>query len=370
MLYSIQYLRGLAAILVLFHHVVNKGAQYAGDPVGWFKVGPLGVDLFFIISGFIMCYTTADKAGRKGAVPQFLKNRFIRILPLYWALTLAGTAVFLLFPDKVNIGGGETRILESFLLLPTDGGFVIKNGWTLSYEFFFYFLFSLGLLLPAKRGLLMTATILLVLPLSGMLWGAGGFSSTGTTNPWFHFLTDPILLDFIGGILIFEIYSRWNRIPLLFSLVLIAMGVFLGILLNQGVHGWIPFGEGGLTTLCFASGVVFLESRLRKKELPFLTLLGDASYSLYLVHPFALAGGAIILSWLGFSRGPWTTVFVLTLLAGALVTGVLCYFWLEKPLTRWVKNYLGGRDRKQLASLDGLQAGTAASESEKASDRT
>ena len=99
------------------------------------------MELFFIISGFIMCHTTQSSQGRWKDVGHFMVNRFTRILPLYWLLTALALVVFLIAPDKVNSSGGDTKIWQSFLLVPSEGKFLIMNGWTLTYEFFFYLLF-------------------------------------------------------------------------------------------------------------------------------------------------------------------------------------------------------------------------------------
>ena len=103
-------MRAIAALLVVFHHAAWKGEQYSTNPLAWFSIGSIGVDLFFIISGFIMCHTVNNK---KVLFSSFIKARFIRIVPLYWVLTSMALVVFLFFPEKVNSSGGVTDVLAS-----------------------------------------------------------------------------------------------------------------------------------------------------------------------------------------------------------------------------------------------------------------
>jgi exopolysaccharide production protein ExoZ len=124
---SVQYMRTFAALLVVLSHVAMKGAQYSTDPLSFFNVGAAGVDLFFIISGYIMCHTVS---GKSVVFVEFLWAKAKRIIPLYWILTSAALVIFMLFPDKVNSSGGATNIVYSYLLFPTPEKYLIQNGWT------------------------------------------------------------------------------------------------------------------------------------------------------------------------------------------------------------------------------------------------
>ena len=108
MLYSVQFLRGIAALMVVISHTSFKGQQYSVDTLQWYHIGGSGVDLFFIISGFIMCYTTYNK---KVNFLNFMRNRFIRIIPLYWVLSFFALIVFLISPNLINSSGGEIKRL-------------------------------------------------------------------------------------------------------------------------------------------------------------------------------------------------------------------------------------------------------------------
>ena len=190
-------MRAIAAMLVVFHHVAWKGEQYSTDPMYWFNVGDAGVDLFFIISGYIMCYTTFNK---NVGIARFLKARFVRIIPLYWVITSAALIAYLVMPDKVNTSGGTTSIFHSYTLLPTTSKYLNNNGWTLSYEFYFYFIFSLGLVFSGRLKHLLPSIILLSLVLLGKFYDVADVN--------YYFLTNPLLIEFVFGIAVFNFYNR------------------------------------------------------------------------------------------------------------------------------------------------------------------
>ncbi|WP_413693887.1 acyltransferase family protein [Psychromonas sp. KJ10-2] len=111
MINSIQYLRGIAAILVVYYHSTIKAVQNNIPDASIYYIGESGVDLFFIISGFIICFVTDNKDFN---TLKFLKSRVLRIIPLYWFFTIIALFAYLIVPSMVNSSGGETLILESF----------------------------------------------------------------------------------------------------------------------------------------------------------------------------------------------------------------------------------------------------------------
>lgn len=136
---SIQLLRAVAAIAVVTQHV----------PIPIFGDGLWGVDLFFVISGFIMCHATA-RSGRN-----FFLKRIIRIVPLYWLGTLFIYALALTLPQLLNTTtANPVDLLKSLLFIPfIKGGIpvpIVFQGWTLNYEMFFYGLFWISLLVSRR----------------------------------------------------------------------------------------------------------------------------------------------------------------------------------------------------------------------------
>jgi exopolysaccharide production protein ExoZ len=335
MILSIQYLRGLAALLVLLSHAAWKGEQFAGAPLSWFHIGHAGVDIFFVISGFVMCHTTREQPGRPPLrLGRFLAHRFGRILPLYWLLSLPALAIYLSRPEVVNSGAGGTDVLRSFLLWPSEQSYLIQAGWTLSYELFFYGLFAAGLLLSRQWGHAITCAALLGL----FAWGRGmetGWLPLAGTGVEMRFVTDVILVNFIYGIALYHLHQARVISPR-WAWVALAAAALWFFAVNQAWLNlrWRSFSFGiPAFFLCWAA--CGLEDLLRQRPSRLLAFLGDASYSVYLVHPFALAAGALALKRLNLLSPGW--LFIAVIVAGAVLAGSACYQWLEKPLTHWVR---------------------------------
>jgi exopolysaccharide production protein ExoZ len=142
---GIQILRGLAALLVLIHHVLEESQPLFGGhiPSPLVLLGASGVDIFFVISGFIMYYTNRHRFGRKDAPVDFLGRRIIRIVPLYWLCTIAVVLLQIggLYAHKKITG---TTLGLSLLFLP-NANIVHGVGWTLNYEMYFYAILAIWL---------------------------------------------------------------------------------------------------------------------------------------------------------------------------------------------------------------------------------
>ena len=326
MLVSVQYLRALAAAMVLLHHVAWKGAQYGSDPLAWFKFGAAGVDLFFIISGYIMCEATD---GRRVDFASFMKARFFRIVPLYWLLSLAALFAFMLMPGKVNSSGGSTDILNSFLLWPSADKYLIQNGWTLSYEFLFYGLFALGLGFSQHRYVIAISAI-------GAMVLAGRVLEPHSV--WGAFLTNAVLLEFVMGIAAFQLFKRGFRasvgLSMLLAILAIAGFCFAGEL-DTGDSRVIGYG---LPSLALFIAVRSLEGRTarfdRSRAGKLAGALGDSSYSMYLAHPFFLVAAAALMSKTGMAANSW--LLIAMLFVGSLAAGWYCHVLLEKPMTKLI----------------------------------
>lgn len=334
MLISLQYLRALAAMLVVIQHTQVKGNQYMSDPLSFFHIGHAGVDLFFVISGFIMCYTMEKKSLR---FSEFMAHRFQRILPLYWVLTAAAFVAYLVAPQLVNAGGGNTVILQSFLLIPTEDKYLIKNGWTLCYEFFFYILFALPLLLSTlthKR--LSTAGIIFLMVGMGTLLPED--SSYVLT-----FATAPLLLEFVMGMFAFYYYDKFKHPAIITAFIALSVAsLFYANSLGFANPRILYYG---LPCMILIIALLNLEPYFKKHQNHFVSksmkLIGDASYSLYLIHPFALVLSAKVMQKLHFIGG--APLFVSVLIISSTLAGVLCYLLVEKPLNTQVKKIFNGK---------------------------
>lgn len=320
---SIQYLRGLAAFGVLVFHV----AERAG---GAFGPGAAGVDIFFVISGFIMWTVTQ----REITPTQFLVRRLQRVAPLYWGVTLLVVAVALIapaaFPAMSPTPGQVTR---SLLFIPyrDPQGLIaplVIPGWTLNYEMFFYVLFAVTLVAPVRlRPWLLTATLV----------GLVAARPLGpTADPLWATYTNPLLLEFAAGVWLGKAWSQGWRPTILASGAMLVAGVlgfvvvaFSGIDVEAArVLLW------GIPALLIVAGAIGLEGRGMAPKMPALHMMGDASYSLYLVHGLAISATVRGLAMAGLSSPSVILVCGLVVGVGA---GLLVYRLIEQPLTRLLK---------------------------------
>jgi exopolysaccharide production protein ExoZ len=349
---GLQLLRALAALMVVLHHARLSVPGSAG----WPSFGEAGVDIFFVISGFVMAYTTrsapvAGAADKLRAAGVFLRKRALRVVPLYWlallwtsrrdlaqghvSLDLAKDAVFVPHPNSVFHGW----------LAPT-----LQQGWTLNYEAFFYVLFALSMLFGSARlRVVLGALAMLVLAGYGLLlagWPADIDSVAGIAR---RFYGDNIILEFGFGVLIARALfakpakprSRWV------SWSFVAVGF---VLLALG-HGHAPRGLAeGLPAALIVWGGVQACAGVRA---PLLELLGAASYSIYLFHWASFGAVKPLAAALQSMPDGWMKVTLLMAahFAAAVAAGVIVHVAIEKPFMRWATHRFGGKSGKVPAVL-------------------
>ncbi|ERH67118.1 hypothetical protein N172_01875 [Pantoea dispersa EGD-AAK13] len=332
MFYSIQFLRGIAALMVVLTHIAHKGQQYGTGSLHWFHVGGNGVDLFFIISGFIMCVTTHKN---NITLLNFLINRTLRIIPLYWVLSLAALLIYLVHPQLVNSSGGKTGIFQSFFLIPDGVKFLIQNGWTLSYEFYYYLIFAAFIFLTDTKPIryLGVSLTILVLSLSGLI--------LQPATPLTVFLFSDMLLEFMLGVLGFVIIRK-VKLPQVSACLMILLG--LACVTYNNLYGTpdLPLGKvinSGLPMFLIFLGSLSLEPWFAAGKGQLVRAfehIGNSSYSLYLIHPFILSPVALVLKKVGLlSPG----LFTVALLTGSVMSGLLTYRFIEMPLGRLTKKW-------------------------------
>jgi exopolysaccharide production protein ExoZ len=343
---SVQYLRAVAALLVVYFHAVN---HYPGIPAPVRRdVGLAGVDLFFAISGFVMVLTTANN---RYTVAQFLARRVIRIVPLYWCFTFLMAALLLLVPEAFGRSRFTLEHLARSLLFvphenPGEAGAItpmVKLGWTLNYEMLFYLLFGLCMgLRPLRRSLVTTALLATV----GALCAA-----IEAPPPPLRFWGNLIVFEFALGMLVGHAYvAGWlRRIPArVATAVLVASvaSIVWVVGLGTDVHRLFTFAPSCAALLV---AMLALEEAGALPDLRLVRFLGDASYSLYLSHFFAVV--ALQKGWrlLGLPSGGYaaTLTFIgLCLATSGALAGVI-FVTLERPmLTSMRTRLLGGHSRR------------------------
>jgi peptidoglycan/LPS O-acetylase OafA/YrhL len=319
---SIQILRGIAALAVVFFHIGRK-AESTGIVTGnFFEAGKYGVDLFFIISGFIMAYITH---GKDINLYSFIKKRIIRIIPIYWILTTVALAVFLISPSSVNSTLEEPGIINSYFLFPVEGfSMLLAVGWTLRYEFIFYFIFAICLTTKHRY-------TLALLTLS-LIWIGSLFNHD---NYYVNFLLSGYMMEFAFGIIAFLAYKNNKKI---FSLIVALLLFFISI---TTIHKNEILIVG---SLCYAFFIIIisLDSSIKNKKLRPLAYIGDSSYTLYLSHLFVIAATGISTKHIPIMNNPY--FFMAVTLLATLAFSSLFYELVEKKVTKLFTNRKQARD--------------------------
>lgn len=358
---NIQALRGIAVLAVVLFHLLDIEGKYGGGPgilPQILQFGMFGVDLFFIISGFVMVTVTRGKFQSLRHSLDFLAHRVTRIYPPYWFYSLLVLAVFIFKPAWVNSSQHhQVNILFSFLLWPTYTLPLILVAWSLIHEIYFYLVFTILLpLVPEKRLTLAlglwTGIVVLLHPLFPQ-----------TINPVILVIRHPMTLEFIGGCLLAILYHQQTwRLPAR-PLLILSCAVFLGMLVVYHFFfqltgeieplQWRRLAVFGLPALL----LVFNAAHVERQGLLFPSLLekiGDASYSIYLSHILTLnAAGRLwrLAAQPGIHDNIIMTPLLLILACGV---GLMSYQMIEKPLIRFSHRHLSSKPRTTIDLPDRL----------------
>jgi len=335
MILSIQYLRGIASLLVVLSHIAWKNIQAGGSTMHWWhEAGTFGVDIFFIISGYIMVYITQNMHQKPYNIKIFLKKRFIRIVPLYWFYTIIALTIFWLMPERVNSAGGETQIIKSFFLLPLNSteNYLVGVGWTLHYEFLFYIFFSVGLLFSRKIGNIVVAFLLLLSVLYSIFIPMDNMNYIA-----YSFLND-IFIEFTLGIFLYFLLLKVKKTPIIISILSTLLGILsFYYLFTGGNFTGIHHIDRGASAFLISFGIVSLEPFWRKRECKLLTTLGNASYSIYLLHPFILVAVVMVNNKLQDIIPQNENFLIVIMFISSLVGGYISHVFIEKNLIKWTK---------------------------------
>ena len=338
---NLQILRAIAAFLVVADHSikVSFGLSHARLMFVAWRAGEIGVAIFFVISGFIMVYTSGKYFGSHTGPLLFMKKRVQRLVPLYWVCVVFALLIF-----PANTGGmlpyTFERLVKSWFFIPyNDDGVlpihpVLGVGWTLNYEMAFYLVFAACLVLPRKFAVPACVAALLAVVAAGSV--AHGLPHRPSNM--FEFWTNPIILLFPAGMLIASIKEREGPVrnsAMLFAPVLVTL---IGTMFLLKVTSPLPQIWHLITwivCMVYVAATALL-GRDAAKDTPInrsLIILGDASYSTYLTHPFVLLAmsGLRVSDELGS-----VATFVLCMLLSH-VGGWLCYRHIERRLMRFFK---------------------------------
>ena len=315
---SIQILRFLAAFSVMMVHL----------PL--FGFGAWGVDIFFVISGFIMMYVTESNER------SFLVKRIIRIVPLYWMLTLGVFSIAIFFPNLLNnTSANLEHLIKSLFFIPFDkngtGHFpILFLGWTLNFEIIFYLLFSISLFVSKKNRLILCTSLIILFLFSNFLLSKKNF----IFSTYYEF----IFLEFIFGMVAFIIWNKLkNKITnnffnhFIFFLIIFVVAIILS---NLNFIRVIHYG-----IFSFALLIYFLFFLNNLKFPKTLVSLGDASYCMYLLHPYIVQFFYKIFKLNSYSF-LIQSVFTLIIIILVCLTSILIYNFIEKPINKNLRKKL------------------------------
>jgi exopolysaccharide production protein ExoZ len=334
--FGVQALRGIAACMVAIHHSTQIwAADFGRDmlPHVW-NTGASGVDIFFGISGFVMAVSTTGQS--KPTASKFMGRRVIRIVPLYWLITL--TVFFKQFfvsqyptlgSNGMHAHAPFSGLVASLLFIPYrdpngEIASLVQAGWTLNFEMFFYLLFAAALALKIKPVHFLTPVMLVLAPV-------GLFRQESW--PAVTIFANPILLEFLAGVLLGYAVERGLRLNTMSAAILGVIG-FAAILLNP--RGLYMYGservlEWGIPAFLVVQATVTLEERFGRSIPSWILGVGDASYSLYLTHMLVvMTVGRILVK--ARILAP-ESVFVAIGLVAAVLVSLVLYRFVEKPIT-------------------------------------
>lgn len=333
---SLQCLRAIAALLVLWAHIkfAITHCAISGSPAIRSAAGAVGVDVFFVISGFVIALT-ASKINNDWKL--FLVHRIARVVPYFWVVT----ACFLLIKGSAYFQHiMPAQVFNTLLFLPVlDFGEFVNPlhpyGWTLCFEMWFYLAFASLLFVCKTR-----AKKVLMVALAILCIGFSLFYKGKWVLP--HFIFSPMVIEFCSGMVLYSFYDRLitKRNAIIASILCVA--AFVGVLHTEAL-GWYNhiLASAGLAwqrffvwgTFAFTLALCFLYlEKIKPSAFPrWLKLLGDASYSLYLIQPIILFY-ALRLS---YYTSPW--LGGLFFLLGTVFSAILLHRVVEKPLTGFVR---------------------------------
>lgn len=351
---SIQILRAVAALLVVLVHSINVYDHWMlkqpsgnhlpsilGERWAINEFGASGVDLFFVISGFIMAVVIDPKSDAP-SVKKFMVGRFKRIVPLFWVTTTLYTIYCIAIVEPF----AWQQLVHNFTIIPVFADYpapVLVVGWSLSFELTFYAAVAISLLAPHAQRMGILTSLVMVMAFCGIYFA--------TPSAVFN----SIFLEFALGLGVYILWRRYPQAEPLIASLCVAFGVTL---LAWTLMNGFPFSatyqnifanqSGAARTLFWALpwawiviGCLWLENhyhawfeRSQSKPYRALLYLGDASYSLYLVHFFVV----ITLVKIPVPIGINMDVMIVVAMAASVGLGIIWYEWIERPLIRSLTN--------------------------------
>ena len=355
-LYSIQIIRAIAAFMVVVHHMFLFSVENGLTRIKY-EFGAIGVDIFFVISGFVIFLSISNKKHSISSSIDFIKNRVMRIYPMYWIVTM----LYMFHPAFMNFNMlGTSSIVKSMMLIPMHhiNNWVtpfVMQGWTLYFELYFYITAGLLLImLDGRRTVNAIGIIFLLLILLG--------NSIDKSNAAVSVATNPLVAEFILGLTVGKIYIRKASATNLEGVALLGASVVWLLLAKRYYLGDMDYSMMPPSTRVLAWGVpsalivlgllvVEMANRGMARWKSRVVLMGgDISYSVYLTHyaVFKLFSGAALMAWASGSVVGKIALMVMWIVI-TIVVSIVAYWFVERPLMNFVKKTSGLRTAPPVA---------------------
>ncbi|MFS1912022.1 acyltransferase family protein [Vibrio sp. 10N.286.48.B7] len=321
---SLQVFRGLAALAVVVHHAAGATDDFIGNIPQWIHntldLGMYGVDFFFVLSGFIIMYVHQHDTKSFHSAKQYMVSRFIRVFPIYWLIAIAIAAAYTLLPGLSAAGTRDVSLIGSVLLLPSSGVPILSVAWTLIHEVMFYIIFLLFFI--NTRAFVVFVAFWLVSILYTQVNGGIGIGAE-------RYLLSLLNIEFILGMLAAWLLNHIHNTKVAIQFVI--AGSVIGFASLYELSKEVPDAIRLIFALSMSMlilGMAVVERQLHIKWPSILLVLGNASYSIYLIHKPAQS---VTQRMLGVMDFDW----IYGLIVGVILTtaaGVILHLVVEKPI--------------------------------------
>jgi len=349
---AIQGLRGIAALLVVSDHSILGFSEKTNlDLVGKDHLtyiaetlGRHGVEMFFLISGFVMTVSSYEDFRRPKATSAFVWRRIIRIVPLYWLVTALAVALALWRGHFPSIG----EVAKSLAFIPYEnerGLFqpIVRRGWTLNYEMFFYALFAIALFQRPRRGLTAVISLLVLLTAIGRLWVTDKCAMASCSLMSFY--TQPIMLYFAGGIILGAIrlsLQHRNKMPAVrfdngLGMAIVLTAVYVAYVSNAAPSN-VTYVVGVIFCVLTTAFCALLEDTATGGRIGIIFLLvGEASYSIYMTHTIFV--DPVSRLWFPKLGSLGIAPYLAAMIVGTSLLGMLTFRYVERPTLRALRRH-------------------------------
>ncbi|MBN3766797.1 acyltransferase [Burkholderia sp. Ac-20365] len=326
-LQSLTVLRGIAAITVIYYHIMTPTGHTFGE---------FGVDIFFVLSGFVIALVLDSP---RITAQRFLSDRIARIVPLYWVLTFVVLAGTLIAPSLFNSTTADFgNLLKSLFFIPyrKESGLIFPMlfvGWTLNYEMMFYVVAAISLVLMRRHRLLFASALIFVIFCAA--------TAARSHDVFGEFYSYQRIFEFPLG---FVVYRLWKRGMLIKPAL--AVGIAIAAYVWMAYVNWNGLSRGhllyfGIPAFLMVASSLSLESKIGSGPLTKgALLLGDASYAIYLSHPYCVEAARKLLSNAIDGFDATAPVGVAIIIVAAIGVGAALYWFVDRPLHRSARKLL------------------------------